>query len=1754
MGKTRNRHRKNQIHRTKKHKQKGGALTSQESAIVKKYTDTLIHILGVDSPFRNIWRTSVYEYVFNIDYKGIPVDPVTPQNNPTAQTKEKVRQVQYRLFCWIKDNMPNAVVKMPKGTIFCRTLTRTDMNQVNVLQLNNKKGTLTPKPGTYSNTSMLANVNVQVTLPIDSVMFLKTNKDLYYLNIIPFLHLMGMQYKDRLLYVPYGDVSYMNKPRLGISANAMEWATSFALNKLGLNGIIQMDYVENIRDNNVTQNSFFFKPSQQVNQPCTIGAVFHTLKQYSKPFNQVFEANSYSGVNNYFPEFGTYNFPEMVNWDILDLESEVTLFNAATPQEQAAWPNMISVLIQGGITKQILDGYKLTKVNYLNDVDNFSSPQQWTKHLPDGTQQVMNNVERAKKFNTKKQIIFKTFKQAKKPAPILYSLSLYNEPTFQQFGANLSNLGNIVFQHNPGMGDLSAEVFRNIESTKATHKLEQYIELGPYHNTIAELPKDIELLNNFQSQFCDMKEECVTGNPCCKLDAIPICEEGNGDFMKVKADATNNFYYNYDFNFFVAKLTKDLIDTMLYQNNIYTAYLGKVLMGIILQNIDLGILIKNIAIDAHIQTGDAVADDDGIDLFVMTLLGHKQSDKKDRIMSSIQERQVVNTIQQIRIMLTNLLKTDPQMITYIHDMTQDMNDSTDRKALITYLRETLYNPSPKGLMGKPIDIPFLTLFCNIYLKGGTSFKLLLNYEILKEDDRSLREKRFNRLVGWKNQTNKIEEKLGAPSDYDCNCVINPYLGEKTYIEISDALNIILKQYMTTEMYNRISTKFKIGSPDTTALQRLLLSNPLKLNLHIDIDTQQTTSTAARIDGENYERSEVANGTISSPIDPVVVKDSFAFYSKGPMLWITDDDDQAVTQFDLHRLMLNAPLVQICEAKDNKLGLGTRDINGKTCYVTYSSAYVAVELVDVSVVNWGGLERVQKWQDSIDGLLSDSLYTLYEKVKYDDGYTKYDGIITNVYPFSGYYQVTITNPTNPPTQEIIELVHIGDLSKIPLVSTPTLGFYNGKQFEIIYNGLPDVTVRYGDGTVATIPSPTTPGWFAKFDLHQIVCTTQNPPDIIIIVGMHDSTGYIGKKYDKLNSRFEDNNTIWNVRFLKEYGWSLGIQMYQFKNSVHDLMVTLQDTIKGGRMAKVLKRQRRLALLAQLYYTFVHIPTNFTKMSEDGPLSVLKFDGYEAQYTIDPINSMHFLQDFFKLKLFGFDAIDLFPVDSWGRIYIFIQACITIHTDKVNGLTVKELGYLEFKSLTSTFKNALANNMDSIFLDEHGQFQTPPISQYKWTLDEKKKIEIYFINVLTQMISILYDSNTLGSAYPIYAMQVLMYNLLNDTYIITTNKNMFNRIEPLNALDERIQSYLKDIAEVGSTVINHRNIHKETKEWHVRQENNIERVLMDFDRRGYSFHNIKLILKYESAKSIYDSILQKNTTYDFTHMDIASSEKVELVFSEMGLNNPSDYIEYTGKTLYFYARDDTFDITLLSLITGADTPPKKLQWPASNIVHDVYSTDTINPPDRTFLDSLSFIKYPMICTKITIVPSSTESISVGKVHANIELAYRKSLVLPPTASGIPSLVPILSSQRIQLVDILSVYNIYTEQVLIRKQIAKSTNMNELKLYVDQLFSTMNHSLQSSDVHQTLSQLTQLGSSATIQADQVKQYSIAVVDSLNSILYPMQQEVERSTHRFIQMPSTTFSLASPPKAYVIDLDLLNKTLQAILVELANVKGVLA
>jgi uncharacterized protein (UPF0335 family) len=424
----------------------------------------------------------------------------------------------------------------------------------------------------------------------------------------------------------------------------------------------------------------------------------------------------------------------------------------------------------------------------------------------------------------------------------------------------------------------------------------------------------------------------------------------------------------------------------------------------------------------------------------------------------------------------------------------------------------------------------------------------------------------------------------------------------------------------------------------------------------------------------------------------------------------------------------------------------------------------------------------------------------------------------------------------------------------------------------------------------------------------------------------------------------------------------------------------------------------------------------------------------------------------------------------------------------------------------------------------------------------------------MISIIYDTNTLGVVYPAFAMQVLMHNLLNDTYVISSTKNLDDDDTPLNTLNQRFQSYQTDIAKVAGTVINRRRYIQGTSLWSIEQEKNLEHILLNIVRHGYDLHNINLIMKYESAKSMYNAILSGNENYDFTHIEIASDEKIASVLSEIPVIISNKYIEFTGGSLKIYTLDESFDVTLISLMSGLSDPQgdqRITQWLSlTGSQYTLGCSSMFTPQNKALLD-ISFKKYQMIQNVISAVPS-TKSIKGDELIADLSNSYKTQFSFPTLKYDFLSKFPgILHGQ------ILSVYNIYTEQTSLKKLIEKTANINEKKMYIDQLYGTMEHTdmkmieamkRKEAENKKLQSDLQQLTTHLQGSGNDVKIYSFGMVKALHQILADIQRGIQASKNMsvVVKRPPIPFTLEPDPVAYVIDLDSLSATVQLLMSQL--------
>lgn len=618
--------------------QKGGA-TEEE---IQDYAQKIFDLLQPNGKFSTIFRG-----LFNLQYLN-NFNNMYEEITPTIQ--EKTIQINLRLFCWIRDNVPGSVTVIKKGSIFSRTLSRDNFNQLNIYMINPENSNTMLKPGIFANTSILANGTVNVSSPIDSVIFLKTTRDIIYLNIIPFLHLFGTGWKDRvdMSYPMYGLASYLSVRQ--VFGSTQEWSISKPLQAMEMDGIICTDPVESLSERNIRNNEDeFLIPNKamepgRVNQHC--GKIYGKFCQNAvrNNTNQVFLGQEITqGVPQntmtfWFPEFLSFVYKEDTFLKMISLEEE---YNSWELAQDTNWPNNINLLPAVKRDRDALESYRL---NFNNSTDYYHDVWKWVdekfvQKTPDGEpDRTMTQIEEKlginhsrlrRNFGKDRQV-----EDSDEPYPfIIYDLSIYNDEKFQKFGVNMTNISDVQFSQikpndyfKKGIGSITEtqeatqslitklldisivnpytreDYNKVVENTsryyKPTIELDYQVYIGPlYGGNRENFEKNINLLNLLNGQLCN-RENFAMGpdnkeREVCDVKAMPVCDADHypGGFMDIKETATNNFYYDESNNKFVAGLTKQLLDHIIRdktsEKNPYQNSLKKQIISVIINNIDL---------------------------------------------------------------------------------------------------------------------------------------------------------------------------------------------------------------------------------------------------------------------------------------------------------------------------------------------------------------------------------------------------------------------------------------------------------------------------------------------------------------------------------------------------------------------------------------------------------------------------------------------------------------------------------------------------------------------------------------------------------------------------------------------------------------------------------------------------------------------------------------------------------------------------------------------------------------------------------------------------------------------------------------------------------------------------------------------------------------------------------------------------------------------------------------------------------------
>lgn len=593
--------------------QKGGTVPEN---VIQDYAQKIFDLLQPNGEFSTIFRG-----LFNLQYLN-NFNNMYEELTPTIQ--EKTIQINLRLFCWIRDNVPGSVTVIKKGSIFSRTLSRDNFNQLNIYMINPKNNNTMLKPGIFANTSILANGTVNVSTPIDSVIFLKTTRDIIYLNIIPFLHLFGTGWKDRvdISYPIYGLAAYLNVDQ--VFGSTHEWSISKPLQAMEMDGIICTDPVESLYSEKILSwedklliPNKNMKPGE-VNQHC--GKIYEDFCETAvvQNTNQVFLGQQIDGgipqsLNQkkvyWFPEFLSFVYKEDTFLKMISLEEE---YNSWERAQDTNWPNNINLLPEVKRDRDALESYRLNFNNsreYYRDIWKWAD-KKFVKKTPDGGPDRTDD-EIAEKLGINHSRLRRNFgkdsqqvEDSDEPYPfIIYDLSIYNDEKFQKFGVNMTNISDVQFSQIKPNDYFKLGVGTGTETQKATEslidkllrksianpytkedynkvvvqdpdpsswyeprlKLDYQVYIGPLYGG-NNFEKNINLLNLLDGQLCNNVISAMgplnKEREVCDVKAIPVCDADHypGGFMDIKETATNNFYYDESNNEFVAGLTKQLLD------------------------------------------------------------------------------------------------------------------------------------------------------------------------------------------------------------------------------------------------------------------------------------------------------------------------------------------------------------------------------------------------------------------------------------------------------------------------------------------------------------------------------------------------------------------------------------------------------------------------------------------------------------------------------------------------------------------------------------------------------------------------------------------------------------------------------------------------------------------------------------------------------------------------------------------------------------------------------------------------------------------------------------------------------------------------------------------------------------------------------------------------------------------------------------------------------------------------------------------
>jgi len=830
------------------------------------------------------------------------------------------------MFCFIRDNIEQSIITIPKGTIFCRTIDRTNFISFNIYD---------KTTGFFCNSNPRQNLFIKNPYSInDSVMFLKTNQDLQVLNTLPLCFLLGTQLKSGKIFL---NDSSNYRGLFNLEKNIL----TNIIKKLGLDGLILIDiadginYLENKIDDNLDSgvDDINFQQSETTEIGIKISNGYSRNYYDDIKINQAFpyvwkfknmKTNEEQFIIGFlFPEFYFLPFDKYnnVNFDIIEMEN----YNFYSIKQDNYFINM--------------KDYKM----YDNDDDNNNKLLYYLNKKVNKLKEELNA-----NYNYNLDNLY------------FYDLHIYSDPKFWNstfFDLSNYKFNNFVFDDNylriieKRYNFINNNVIKQITNDKIKNKIESVYNkciLGYYNNDINE---DNELLDIFFRYIC-------YDNDCDKLLYLSNCKDTNCNFMNLKKVGTTmgyklNYNNDYDLNIIEKieifdknrkktidnildfnilenisfRISSDITNNIFYNygtKNIYNNYRNRLLFEI------HRLIDKNIKWCYENEEEPLT-----------------QSNKLEKMEDKYSNKKAIEKLTfGLSKQLKGITKQKKEIINYNEDdyelnekNTNLINELTtlSKKLLILFKKLTekidlslYYNDNINIIINNldNDDYEIIFNFFDIYLKGGTAFRLLIN-NISNN----------NKILKDYLKTINLTEYLGDRSDFDFNCIINPFILEEDYNSIKNIFteyfeiyfrNLIRDNNILNELLNidiRFPNYISINSEFIQNLSNLLNNND---ELNIDIDITEISKPNYKIKNETED----------------IESNSFLYYQNTKL---NLQDINII--FELHRLMLNFNTKKIVNPLNN---VGIPCTNIKT----------AVELIDISIIDYSSSDRINKYDEYI----------------------------------------------------------------------------------------------------------------------------------------------------------------------------------------------------------------------------------------------------------------------------------------------------------------------------------------------------------------------------------------------------------------------------------------------------------------------------------------------------------------------------------------------------------------------------------------------------------------------------------------------------------------------------------------------------------------------------------------------------------------------------------------------------------------------